>query len=306
MLKEHDEKLFASIINRGIEIPLNGISLEDGSNLLLDGFKRYRIAVVAGLSNIPFISLSSNESEGIFSYLNSTFGTKLNILEHGAFIDHLHNTSNYSISDIAARLKKSKGWVGMRNNIIKEISGKIREKIFNGEFPGYAYIYHVRPFMRMNGVGFSDVEQFICAVSGKKLSTREIKRLAHGYFCGPKDFRNSVDNGDIAWALNCSRGLFNRRDFDCNSSELVVLQDLERVINILKRLALNIDSTGLQNQAFFARAELLAESYIQQQSIFESMIRGLYDRSRDAASDKIDEHRGGKNQKNEHADALVS
>ena len=40
--KKAEQALLASIIENGIQDVLKGVTLEDGTNVLLDGFKRYR------------------------------------------------------------------------------------------------------------------------------------------------------------------------------------------------------------------------------------------------------------------------
>ena len=50
--------------------------------------------------------------------------------------------------------------------------------------PVYSYMVTLRPFMRMNDVTPQEIENFMRAVAGAKLSIREIELLAHGYFRG--------------------------------------------------------------------------------------------------------------------------
>src|SRR5438445_12593050 len=90
----------------------------------------------------------------------------------------------------------------MRLGLLAEMSPRVREKIFSGDFPVYPYMYTLRQFMRMNGVKKQDIEDFVVAVSGNKLSVREIEQLAHGYFRGPASFREAIRGGHIALALN--------------------------------------------------------------------------------------------------------
>jgi hypothetical protein len=49
-------------------------------------------------------------------------------------------------------------------------------------------MYTLRQFMRMNGVRKQDIEDFVVALAGKRLSLREIEQLAHGYFRGRTRF----------------------------------------------------------------------------------------------------------------------
>jgi hypothetical protein len=53
--------------------------------------------------------------------------------------------------------------------------------------------------MRMNGVGKQDIEEFVIALSGKKLSVREIEQLAHGYFRGRYRFAKRYSKDTWPW-----------------------------------------------------------------------------------------------------------
>ena len=64
------------------------------------------------------------------------------------------------------------------------MSPAVQAILFRGAFPVYSYMVTLRPFMRMNGVGSQEIERFVRAVVGGKLSVREIELLAHGYFRG--------------------------------------------------------------------------------------------------------------------------
>src|SRR5207245_11648539 len=83
----------------------------------------------------------------------------------------------------------------MRLGLLAEMSPRVREKIFSGAFPVYPYMYTLRQFMRMNGVHKQEVEEFVVALSGKKLSVRDIEQLAHGYCRGPASLRQAIRDG---------------------------------------------------------------------------------------------------------------
>ena len=86
-----------------------------------------------------------------------------------------------------------------------ELGGAARSSS-RASFRSTPYMYTVRPFMRMNGVAKSEVEDFVVAVSGKKLSVREIEQLAHGYFRGPESFREEIRRGNIGVAAGADEG----------------------------------------------------------------------------------------------------
>ena len=58
---ELEERLLASIAQRGIEEPLEGVQLQDAS-ILLNGLKRYRCARKLQLRSVPYASLGDRKS----------------------------------------------------------------------------------------------------------------------------------------------------------------------------------------------------------------------------------------------------
>ena len=80
------------------------------------------------------------------------------------------------------------------------------------------------------------IDSFVAAVSGKKLSVREIEQLAHGFFRGPEPFRREILKGNLALSLDQSEASRCRSrsgvlEADpgccCSEFERVLLKDLE-------------------------------------------------------------------------------
>ena len=199
-----EARLLSSIAQSGIEEPLEGVDRQ-GAGILLNGFKRYRCARKLGIGMAPYTSLGEDEAVGIMSLLRTSNNRTLGIPGQAGFIDELKNLHRMGVTEIATELSRSKAWVSMRLGFIGEMSPKVRQKLFAGAFPVYPYLYTLRQFMRMNGVKKSEVEAFVVALSGKRLSVRDIEQLAHGYFRGPESFREEILSGNIALplSLNC-------------------------------------------------------------------------------------------------------
>ena len=104
-----------------------------------------------------------------------------------------------SVAEIAQQLARSKAWVSLRLGLMAQLSPTVREVLFAGAFPVYSYLYSLRPFRRLNPA--ADVDQFVRALGGKKLSVREIEGLAHGFFRGPESFRQEVLRGNLCLPL---------------------------------------------------------------------------------------------------------
>lgn len=196
-----EAKLLSAIMQHGIEEPLEGVDLHE-SHILLNGFKRYRCAQKLHLEIVPYLSLGEDEAMGIITLLKISNVKSLSILEQARFIDDLKNLHKLCVAEIAEKVCKSKAWVSVRLGLLSEMSETIQEKIFNGDFPVYSFMYTLRQFMRINRTSKKEIDDFVVAVSGKKLSVRDIEQLAHGYFRGPETFREQIRSGNIALPLS--------------------------------------------------------------------------------------------------------
>src|SRR6516162_2089666 len=199
-----EARLLASMAERGIEEPLEGVDRAPRS-ILLNGFKRYRCAVKLGIGLAPYASLGEEEAAAILNLLRVSKDCSLNILEQAAFLDQLRQLEPSSVAEMAERLSRSKSWVSMRLGLIAEMSPRVREKIFRGAFPVYPYMATLRQFRRMNGVRSQDIEEFVLALSGRKLSVRDLEQLAHGYFRGPASLRQAIREGHAGQVLELMR-----------------------------------------------------------------------------------------------------
>jgi hypothetical protein len=136
-----EARLLASIAQRGIEEPLEGVDTNERI-LLLNGFKRYRCARKLGMGRAPYASLGQDEAIGIMNLLRVSNDRSLGILEQAGFIDELRKSHKMTVAEIAAELARSKAWVSMRLGLIGEMSEKVRQEIFGGRFPDLCVHVH--------------------------------------------------------------------------------------------------------------------------------------------------------------------
>jgi hypothetical protein len=272
-----EERLLASIAQRGIEEPLEGVQVQE-SNVLLNGFKRYRCARKLRLATVPYSSLGPDEVVGILSLLRTSNSRSLSILEQAAFIDELKQARQLSVAEIAAELTRSKAWVSVRVGLIAEMSGPVRRQLFAGAFPVYSYLYTLRQLMRLNGVRVEQVEEFVAAVSGKGLSVREVEQLAHGFFRGPESFRQEIRQGNLALPLGRMRQMPQSAD-GCNEFERVLLGDLELAQKYMQRVMGKSQDQRLESRAFHAQSHLLTAGILSRSRAFFHTLRQLHDRN---------------------------
>jgi hypothetical protein len=275
-----EARLLASIIQRGIEQPLGGIDTPQ-RRFLLNGFKRYRCAKKLGMGLVPYVCLGQEEATGIVGLMRDSTDKSLSILEQARFIVDLVTIHSMSVAEVAETLSRSKSWVSMRRSLLEEMTELIQAILFRGDFPIYCYMYTLRQFRRMNSVSMDQIERFIKAVAGKRLSVRDIERLAHGYFRGPTSLREAIEQGKIGWSLD----QMNRVPDDpegCNQFERVLLNDLLILQRYMQRVMTKCGDRRLKSRAFYAQANLLTGGVLSKLEPFRERMSEFYDRSREA------------------------
>jgi hypothetical protein len=268
-----EERLLSAVAERGIEQPLQGVCC-GAAAILLDGFKRYRCARKLRLHTVPFVSWGSDEVAGITQLLRGSPPQGLHLLEQARFVDELNSQHGMSVAEIAQQLSRSKAWVSVRLGLIAQLSSAARDALFAGAFPVYSYLYSLRPFRRVNSQ--AEIDQFIGALRGKKLSVREIEGLAHGFFRGPESFRQEILQGNFGLALRHIQEAPPDPD-GCSEFERVFLHDLELAQKAIGRVMTKSLDPRLQSPAFQAQCNLLTAVLLGQTTAFVKTLRHLHD-----------------------------
>jgi hypothetical protein len=271
-----EARLLASIAERGIENPLEGVDTP-GARFLLNGFKRYRCAKRLGIHAVPYQSLANEEATGILNLMRVSTDKALGILEQARFITDLLTLHGMSLAEVAQTLGRSKGWVAMRRGLLEAMSEPIQEMLFSGQFPVYCYLYTLAPFRRMNGAAKERIERFMQAVSGHRLSVRDLELLARAYFQGPDSLRSAIETGRLSWSLEQMKNV--PEDIEgCTEFERLMLKDLELAGKYLQRVATKCQDSRLASRAFHAQAHLISGSLLASFSFFQERIKEFHDR----------------------------
>lgn len=276
--RDREARLLADIAARGIEAPLHGVDIKD-ARVLLNGFKRFRCAQKLHLECVPYVSLGKREADGILQLMQGRQEQGLNILEQAKFVEELLTVHGMSPADVAESLGRSKGWVSMRRGLLEEMSSTVQQILFAGKFPVYCYMYTLRRFMRMKEVGQRDIEAFVRAMAGRRLSVREIDLLAEAFFRGSDSLRQGIEAGKLDWTLEYLQNVPDDQQV-CNDIERRLLKDLQGVQKFMQRIMARCGHRKLESRAFFAQANLLAGSVLTQLGPFEASMRQFHDRSR--------------------------
>jgi len=272
-----EARLLASIAERGIEEPLGGVDTP-AARFLLDGFKRCRSAKKLGIDCVPYVSLGAEEATGILNLMRVSTDKGLGILEQARFVVDLLTIHGMNMAEVAQTLSRSKGWVSMRRRLLDEMSPAIQAILFRGAFPVYSYMYTLRPFMRMNAGRQHEIERFVEAVSGQRLSVREVELLAHAYFRGPASLREAIEGGKLGWSLDQLKRVPEDRE-GCNTLERGLLKDLEFLRKSMQRVMARCHDPRLTNRAFYAQANLLTAGLLSTLEPFGKRMKEFHDRS---------------------------
>lgn len=268
-----EQRLLSEVAQAGIRQPLQGV-YRGTAAILLDGFKRYRCARRLHIRTVPFVSWGSDEVSGISQLLRGSPHQGLHLLEQARFVDELKSQHGLGIAEIAQALSRSKAWVSLRLGLIAQLSPTAREALFTGAFPVYSYLYSLRRFRRVNSQ--AEIDQFIGALRGKKLSVREIEGLAHGFFRGPESFRQEILQGNFGLALQHIQQAPSDPD-SCSEFERVFLHDLEVTDKAMHRVMTKSLDPRLQSRAYLAQCNLLTAAVLSRAAAFLKTLRHLHD-----------------------------
>jgi predicted transcriptional regulator len=271
-----EARVLVSITQRGIEDPLEGVD-RPPLRILLNGFKRFRSAQKLGMACVPYVSLGPEEATGILNLMRAATDKALGILEQARFLVDLLTVHGMSVAEVAETLGRSKAWVSLRRSLLAEMSPAIQELLFRGAFPVYSYMYTLRAFRRMNGVTQEQLERFVKAVAGKRLSVRDIDLLARAYFQGPVSLRDAIEAGRLSWPLEQMKRVPDDVE-GCSEFERVLLNDLVIASKYLRRVMAKCQDPRLQSRAFHAQAHLLSGGLLSSLDFFRERMKEFHDR----------------------------
>jgi KorB domain len=271
-----EARVLVSITQRGIEDPLEGVD-RPPLRILLNGFKRFRSARKLGMACVPYVSLGPEEATGILNLMRASTDKALGILEQARFLVDLLTVHGMSVAEVAETLGRSKAWVSVRRSLLAEMSPAIQELLFRGAFPVYSYMYTLRAFRRMNGVTQEQLERFVKAVAGKRLSVRDIDLLARAYFQGPVSLRDAIEAGRLSWPLEQLKRVPDDVE-GCSEFERVLLNDLVIASKYLRRVMTKCQDPRLESRAFHAQAHLLSGGLLSSLDSFRERMKEFHDR----------------------------
>jgi predicted transcriptional regulator len=275
----YERILLESLRMEGVRQPLRGLFRQDEKGedgfILLDGFKRLRSLIKLGVPSVPVERIGTGEVQAVCELLFQSSEKSLNILEQAAFCDYLHARHKLGVLKIAEALKKSPAWVSLRLGILEKMNPRVREELFQGRFPARSYLYTLKSFTRVNDLPKKDADDFVCCVAGCGLSTRDIERLAWGYFKSPS-LKDRIKNGDVRCVLRELKAAPLIVEGVLSDLERKVLWDLESISNAMDRIIrLKLEKSPNKNMAFSGKAGIFKLRLLETIPLFVKAVENL-------------------------------
>jgi len=189
-----EDRLLAALVGGG-EVDALLVARVGKAAILLDGFKRWRCLKKMKQRMAPCVFIANDEQGGVIELFRRARGHKMNMYEEAGFVQELHRTHGLNHADISHRLGRSKSWVSMRIQFFTRIPEEVNDALRTGSFPLHAWMYSVRPFMRVNKGTDSLAVEFVSLMKGASTSLREIELLSREWFDGGEKVRNQIREG---------------------------------------------------------------------------------------------------------------
>jgi hypothetical protein len=264
--KKRSDLLLSSIAENGILENLQGV-MDGDVFILLDGFKRIQCARKLNINFLPIESIAADCAVGILALLKNSNAKSLHIFEQAKLIEELKNVHMMNSQEIAKKLERSAGWVSVRLRFLKETTSYVKDQVFLGKFPARCAAYTLRQFTRVNNVGTHEVDSFVKAVSGKRLSVKDIDLLANAYFKGGNAIKQQIENGELSFAVHKMKKIENSH-IKLGNNENRILNDLEIVQKYINRLNLKLPNVKSESNQFISMANLLTEGILSKINTF--------------------------------------
>ncbi len=269
-------------MEHGVREPV--LVIKDGDTLiLLDGYKRARCAKRLNIRTLPSTILDNHVVPGIVGFIRLSCQKGLTSIEQACLVDELNQKHGLSMSEIAVRLGRWPAWVSVRLGILKDMSDVVREKTMTGQFPLHNYMYSLAPFKRLKSVKKMEIESFVRTVSNQGLSTRDIDRLAKGYFKGPAALKEQIQEGKLDWTLRQLKQQEKEEalpDEGLLDFESKALSQLNWTLGCVARLPGLLTDTRFESPSFFTKARKITGDILKMKEMLLTSLRRFYDTSR--------------------------
>jgi ParB/RepB/Spo0J family partition protein len=177
---ERERRLLASLAEHGQQIPIVVVASAEGF-VVVDGYKRVRAMQRLGWDTVQAACWDMTEIEALLLGRLMRAGVEETAFEQGLWLQELHLRFALSLEQLACRFDRSASWVSRRLALVRDLPETVQRRVLAGEIVAHAAMKHLVPLARANREA---CERLSDAITGKKLSSRQVGELVVAYRAG--------------------------------------------------------------------------------------------------------------------------
>lgn len=179
-------ELADSITENGLIVPLTAAIQEDDTVLLISGERRFRAAIMAGITEIPCVLLDPSEMElTLFSLLENQQHQTLNYFEEAIAIENIRAIYGLDLSELSEKLSKSEAYITQKLRLLS-IPEKLRKKMLeNGLTERYAALI-------LKADRETDREEIVERIIAEQLTLQETQTMIDAEYRGKKRKNHAI------------------------------------------------------------------------------------------------------------------
>jgi len=228
--RDAESRLLASLEREGQQTPIVVVANDHAEIpfLLLDGFKRVRVAERLGINQLECSIWKYPADDALMMLYNLQRVRERSSLEDAYLIRTLRDDYGLSLGTIATRLGRTRSWASRRLGLVTELPGWLQDHIRNGEVKCYAASRYLIPLARANT---EHAKLLAKGLTGMNVTTRDVADLYYAWKTGDDDERLTVvTSPEVILAARDAA-----TDSSVSETQETLLQDLAKVESLLAR-----------------------------------------------------------------------
>jgi ParB/RepB/Spo0J family partition protein len=224
---ERERSLLASLAEQGQQMPIVVVK-EEGSYLVIDGFKRLRCLERLGSDTVRATLWDLEQSDALLLDRSQRSSEGLSQLEQGWLLAALRS-QGLSQEKLAQRVDKSVSWVSRRLALVGELPTQVQEHVRRGAIPAHAAMRHLVPLARRNRQACLRLAE---AIAVARLSSREVGELCSAFSQSSAKVRERLLEDPRLFL----RARAQKDDPPPLPAQLEMLRDLDKMARTARRL----------------------------------------------------------------------
>lgn len=224
---DRERSLLSSLAEQGQQMPIVVVA-QEGSYLVIDGFKRLRCLVRLGSDTVRATLWDLDQSEALLLDRNQRNSEGLSELEQGWLLTELRG-QGMSQEELAQRVAKSVSWVSRRLSLVSELPPEVQDHVRRGAIPAHAAMRHLVPIARRRR---EDCLRLANAAATVRLNSREVGDLCEAFSRSSAAVRERLLNDPRLFL----RARAQKDQPPPLSAQLEMLRDLDKMARTARRL----------------------------------------------------------------------